>query len=237
VFVRVVLLLISSVAYSQHDRTIHLDGTRNTRQLGGIVTQDGRAIKQNILIRSDNLCGLSPQDCYRLAGLGLKTVIDIRSESEVEACPDVDSVRTFVKHVHIRLSTFGNEPTMAQAYLYLFRNSGASIREFFDVLADPDRLPLLFHCQWGKDRAGIMSALILRLLDVPDNIIVEDYLLSREAGYWAQEESIRAILEEVDSFGGIEAYLLSIGVAPQTMEAVRRNLLEDPSFVPFWAYK
>jgi len=236
-FLCVVALAFSWPVCSQDERAIELDGTLNTRQLGGLLTRDGRAVKQNVLIRSDNLWWLSPQDCNRLLGLGVRTVIDIRNVEEAESWPDAPCIRTAVTHLHIPMSSFGNEPTMAQAYVYLFRNSGGSIREFFSVLADPAGLPLLFHCQWGKDRAGIISALILRLLGVPDSTIVEDYLISQQVGYRAEEEWIRAVLQEVDSLGGIEAYLLSIGVSPETMQAVQKNLLEDPSRVPFWVYR
>jgi len=228
---------LSGVTFSQGDRTIDLDATQNTRQLGGMVTFHNGIVKQNVLIRSDNLHWLSARDCDRLMALGLKTVVDVRSLEEVEAWPDADCIRGAVRYLHIPMSTFGREPTMVDAYLHLFRNSSASIREFFGVLADVENLPLLYHCQLGKDRAGILSALILRLLNVPDSAIVEDYLLSRQTGYGAEADWIQAILREVDSYGGIDAYLLSIGVSAEAIQAVKDNLLQIPSSVPIWSYK
>ncbi len=230
----IILVFIPRQGFTQDDRTIELEGAHNVRHLGGIETEDGRTIRPFVLIRADALAWLSPLGCEQFRELGIKTVIDIRSDSEFENYPDPPCVTDLVTHLHIPMSSFGSEPTMRDAYIYLFRNSSESIRRFFEVLADPDNLPLLYHCQIGKDRAGILSALVLRLLNVDDEIIVTDYLISRQTGYGAEPEWIEGVLDEVDAAGGIRTYLLSIGVTDEIMERVRDNVLKEPAGISGW---
>lgn len=230
----IISIVIPCQVFAQNDRTIELEGARNVRHLGGITTQDGMTIKPFVLIRTDALGWLTPLGCEQFAALNIKTVIDVRSDSEFHNYPDPPCVKDIVTHLHIPMSTFGNEPTMEDAYVYLFRHSPESIRRFFEVISDPNNLPVLYHCQIGKDRVGILSALILRLLNVNDAIIVEDYLISRQTGYGAEPEWIEAVLEEVDASGGIRDYLQSIGVTDEMMERVRRNVLSEPTGVKAW---
>ncbi len=227
-------IVIPLQVLAQQDRTIELEGARNVRHLGGITTQEGQPIKPFVLIRTDALGWLTPLGCEQFAALNVKTVIDVRSDSEFHNYPDPPCVKDIVTHLHIPMSTFGNEPTMEDAYVYLFRHSSESIRRFFEVISDPDNLPALYHCQIGKDRVGILSALILRLLNVNDKTIVEDYLISRQTGYGAEPEWIEAVLEEVDTSGGIRDYLQSMGVTDEMMDRVRRNVLEEPAYVNGW---
>jgi protein tyrosine/serine phosphatase len=98
-----------------------------------------------------------------------------------------------------------------------------------DLVAEPGRLPLLFHCAAGKDRSGILAALLLSLVGVEREIIMEEYMLSSEFCETLYPEAMRGLLDTVETKGGIEAYLQDIGVSSETQAAIKTNLLRDTS--------
>jgi protein tyrosine/serine phosphatase len=102
-------------------------------------------------------------------------------------------------------------------------------RDMMDLVAEPGRLPLLFHCAAGKDRSGILAALLLSLVGVEREIIMEEYMLSSEFCETLYPEAMRGLLDTVETKGGIEAYLQDIGVSSETQAAIKTNLLRDTS--------
>jgi protein-tyrosine phosphatase len=177
-------------------RRIELSGQDNFRDLGGYETAEGRRVKWRHLFRSGELCELCEGDVARLAALGLRTVVDLRGESEVERKgPDRLPAGASLTSIAIEpgdLSPFLGRafstgdfstvpedllPRINRDYIQSWRHQlGALLR----VAADPANRPLVFHCTQGKDRAGISAAVLLSALGVPWETVLEDYLLSNE---------------------------------------------------------
>jgi protein-tyrosine phosphatase len=162
------------------DRRIAASGTQNLRDLGGYPAAGG-TVRWRTLLRSDALHRLDGAGRAVLSGLGLRTVIDLRTDQEVEAAPsalDDTGARTF----HIPL--FSDEairrlpPERAAIYRYMADDCGAAIAEAVGRLSAVGALPGLIHCTAGKDRTGLVVALVLDAIGVPEEVIAGDYALS-----------------------------------------------------------
>ena len=181
-------------------RHLDLDGAVNIRDLGGYTTSDGKTVRWKTLLRADNVGSLPPESQAALVEYGVRSVIDLRRDSQLEVSPNV-----FARSLHV---TFYHQPLVPDeaseelaassvAKVWLERMEGLEgpaltaanycmrldtrhrhIGETLSTLAAPGTLPALFHCQAGKDRAGIMAALLLGIAGVPKETIVEDYELS-----------------------------------------------------------
>jgi protein tyrosine/serine phosphatase len=170
---------------------IGLEGCYNFRDLGGYRARDGREMRTGQVFRSDGLHHLTPSDVEQLCGaLGLAAVIDLRSVDEV----DEDGVgpigqRARIHSVplfpHARGSSArmqaeqGIPSDMGELYYLMLTAAREPIAEVVRLLSVAE-VPAVFHCSAGKDRTGVISALLLSLLDVPDETIVADYAFSRE---------------------------------------------------------
>jgi len=170
--------------------------TANLRDLGGPTTVDGQSVRSGLLFRSGHLADLGAGNLTVVDGLGLRTVIDLRRPTEMEARPTPDLPG--VEVMSISVSTDDNEFAVAAnamldpvaeqhgvdevaAYFLRFANDRFDrYRPVFQAVTDPDRYPALFHCTAGKDRTGIVAAVLLRLLGVADDDVMADYLLSND---------------------------------------------------------
>lgn len=184
------------------ERSLGLTGAPNFRDGGGYRTTDGAWVRMGMFYRSDGLDTLTDDDLHAMAGLGLTTVCDLRTDGERATAPDrlPEGVRTLVLDVQGDTPLGGDlgrmfeDPASATA---LFEDGGAvrlmaeinrsnvamaSARESFarllELLADPGAGPLLYHCTGGKDRTGWASALLLTLLGVDRETVIADYLAS-----------------------------------------------------------
>ncbi len=185
---------------SDWKRHIPLTGARNFRDFGGYATRDGRTIRRGLLYRADSLSQLSPDDLATLSPLGIRTIGDLRRHREREASPSrwCDEIDTRVLHLPLLLDTTpGNTGAIladarrmnsAEASRDLMKatyrrmvtdpHALAQLRTIFELIAAREQLPLLLHCSGGKDRTGICCALIQTLLDVDEESIMADYMLS-----------------------------------------------------------
>jgi protein-tyrosine phosphatase len=172
-------------------RTVELDGCFNFRDLGGYETDDGRRVRWRHLFRADGLHRLTDSDHARLADLGLVTVVDLRTHDEVAErgmfqSPGDDVVRHHLSMLDVlppreELPTWIDADVVAWRYLEMLGDGEETIAEVFALLTDPSTYPAVFHCAAGRDRTGIVAALVLGVLGVPDNLIVSDYALSGDA--------------------------------------------------------
>jgi len=215
-------------------RKLPLAGCVNFRDLGGYPTADGRRVRWRRLFRADGLTRLDDQDGALLNELGLHTVIDLRTPGEVETRGSFPHDLVAVDYHHLPLTDVLPPPEDLQRYVepefvtsryrQMFVEGSASISRAVRVLAAPGALPAVFHCSAGKDRTGVVAALVLGFLGVPRHVIVDDYSLSGEAMV-ALMERIRQefpdTVEEVDRYAPAV-----ITVAPQTMDAFL-DALED----------
>ncbi|MFV0259857.1 MAG: tyrosine-protein phosphatase [Acidimicrobiales bacterium] len=163
-------------------RLLRLDGTFNTRDLGGIPLAGGTLGRGRVL-RSDGLHGLSDADRSLLADLGLRTVVDLRSAEEQAERPsalagldaELVSLPVFAGRMEPKP---GETRTLRNAYATMIEACAAPLVEAVETLARPGALPALVHCTAGKDRTGVVVALTLDLLGVADELIIGDYAVS-----------------------------------------------------------
>jgi protein-tyrosine phosphatase len=179
--------------FESNRRLIHLDGGLNFRDLGGYLVADGRRIRWGTVFRSGTTHRLTTIDHRRLAQLDIKTVIDLRSNRERSDFPhalaDVPTVKYYARN-HERvtgnltrmlkqqdISPEGMRTAMLDLYRDLPYQFAEGYRQIFSVIGTGS-LPLAFNCAAGKDRTGVVAALILMCLGVTWEDVVHDYLLS-----------------------------------------------------------
>lgn len=215
-------------ADAEPGRWIVLQGANNTRDIGGYATQSGKHVRWKTVYRSGELSGLTPSGCAAYQALGIRRLIDFRNRLSTSPlfggdAPCVIST-TPATLLPVRMET---RALTAPVYVQCVAENAADYARAFALLADASNLPMLYHCAAGKDRSGIMTALLLALLGVDRETIVADYMLSNHVySDEVEARNIIDVLEEADRQGGIETYLENIGVSAQTQAAVRANLLE-----------
>jgi protein-tyrosine phosphatase len=192
------------------ERRIALPGTLNLRDLGGYPTADGGFVRWRTLLRSDALTRLDDAGRSVLAGLQLRTVIDLRTDEEAQDAPSAlggVGARTF------RIPLFTSEalgrldPELAAVYRYMVDDCGAAIASAVGRLCQEGALPGLIHCSAGKDRTGLVAALVLGVTGVPDEIIAADYAMS--AAYL--DPGAASVISWIRAIGGA-ASRLDLGV-------------------------
>jgi protein-tyrosine phosphatase len=222
-------------APAQPRRTLSLSGCVNFRDLGGYPTADGRRLRWRHLFRSDGLTHLDAADCAQLAGLGLATVIDLRTAGELEERGRIPEGVGDIDYHHLPLTDVlppqhdlarYDEPAFVTSrYRQLFTEGSRSLARSIEVLAAPGALPAVFHCSAGKDRTGVLAALVLGFLGVPRDTIVEDYALSADAMVALMD---RLKNEYPDAAAQVERFRPAvISVAPQSMDAFLDALERD----------
>ncbi len=161
-----------------------LEGCCNFRDLGGYRAST-RAVRTRRLFRSDSLGMASASDRARFGELQLTTVIDLRSPSEVALAGRYSDPTVTYRNLPLgdplaEATTVGwSDPQqVATHYLELLLSSHDSVAEALSVLANPAVYPAVVHCSVGKDRTGILVALLLSLVGVDDDDVVADYALS-----------------------------------------------------------
>ncbi|MEI5008257.1 tyrosine-protein phosphatase [Streptomyces sp. PmtA] len=175
---------------SRQRRHIPFERLHNFRDLGGYPTGDGRSVRWGRLYRSDSLAKLAGDDWERFLGLGIGTVVDLRYPWEIEARGRVPEDASFayhnlsIEHRPYDQPSLGTEvevgPFLAERYLEVADDGVAELRQALGVIAAADG-PVVFHCASGKDRTGLLAALVLLLLGVSEADAVEDFALTELA--------------------------------------------------------
>jgi protein-tyrosine phosphatase len=244
---------------------IPFDGVANFRDIGGYPSQLGGVVRTGRVYRADRLDRMSEDDRARFEQLGIRTIFDLRRVEEVARAPDpypsinVCIISTIEAAGHPPFTRDGKlvderpgEIILRDLYRGILLHAGADIGRILTDLADPELVPAVFHCTAGKDRTGIVAALLLEWLGVPRALILDDYELTNvyrqgavhsdnfdqlvklglspeaaagllSAPRWAMEEA----LNELDAdFGGIETYLRDrAGLDDDVLRALRDTLL------------
>lgn len=161
------------------ERHITVEGGVNIRDLGGYPTLDGQVTRHGRLIRSANLDKITPAGQQTLLSYGLRTVIDLRHDNEVRDYPDVFAGSTSVRYLHLPFSReeYAGGDSYARLDEYYVRSlaaHGSNICAIIGAIADSEP-GILYHCAVGKDRTGLISALVLGAVGVPAEVIAEDY--------------------------------------------------------------
>jgi len=192
----------------------------NGRDLGGIATPNG-PLQCGQLFRSAAPSGLKSSGCAGFAQLGIKTVIDLREASERLGTPFADCVTQQVTTVIAPLPI----PYSVSAADYLADlHTDASITKVFETMADDASWPMLFNCTYGRDRTGIVAAMVLQLAGASREDILVDYRRTADSGLSITPASLEAALDELDRLGGAEAHLLSLGLSADAVANVRRHV-------------
>lgn len=244
------------------ERKVVLQTSHNFRDVGGYETAGGQRVRWGRLFRADSLHLLNDADLEVIAGLGLRTVIDLRSGSELDhhGRNRLEGAQVDFWHLPIfdnPVAVDGEPPQrewedLTSAYLQMIVAGRSSIARGVNALAQPDALPAVFHCAGGKDRTGVLAALILSALGVSDDDVVKDYALTTDswpgrerflaehqprrlaylrkvpAKFLASEpETMQTFLDEVRrDHGSIRGFLTGIGVEDESFGRLEAALLE-----------
>jgi protein-tyrosine phosphatase len=230
----------------------HFPSLLNARDLGGHPTTDGGETRARALLRSDDLAQLTPEGVRALADFGLQTVVDLRWSEEIALNPTpLTAQAPQIRYVHISLLgataaqwrelSRGCEKEMWKCVV--LEQARPELREALGAIASASPGPLLFHCVAGKDRTGVLAALLLALADVSPEAIAADYAAStqrlgdaylkryEDADPQAILESVRCpeqgvynMLSYLDREGGIRAYLRKIGLDAWQIARLRARL-------------
>jgi protein tyrosine/serine phosphatase len=236
---------------------VELAGAANVRDVGGLRA-GRRVVRSGVLLRSDHLDDATPADLALLAGdLGLRAVVDLRGTAEDPRPPAWDAHGVTVLPLPLfdlsgttDRSALRGDP--ADAYAAMLDLAGDALVAILQFAARADG-PLLVHCAAGKDRTGIVIAVLLSLAGVDEADVVADYLatgerldriraaLATKPAYDAvatnsmltrgmTSQPIRRVLEVLGAHaGGAEGYLVAHGAHPADVQRWRERLLEDAS--------
>ena len=177
-------------------RWIDLEGLANVRTLGGLPTTGGGVTRPDVLIRSDDPIGCTVDDARRLVGeFGVSLVLDLRSDEERLAGAPSALAAAGTEHLCVPLldraamnTVFQCEAPhtddaeaarwMAETYLRFIEASGPNFVHILTRLLANDQAPTLVHCAAGKDRTGVVVALLLTLAGVEREAVIDDYALT-----------------------------------------------------------
>jgi protein-tyrosine phosphatase len=229
--------------------TIPVASVPNLRDVGGWPTVDGGRVRRGLAYRSTELAKLDPEADDTFLRLGVRTVYDLRTEAERTAQPDrvppaadyvvVDVLADSAAAAPAQLLAVLSDPTAAEAMLgegraaALFEQGYREIvhlpsalsgyRRFFTDLARGERRPVLFHCTTGKDRTGWAAAALLTLLRVPDELVMQDYLITNQV----LVPALQPVLDRFAAAGGDPDLLLPvIGVQREYLESALDDMRE-----------
>jgi protein tyrosine/serine phosphatase len=247
------------------ERTLSWDGCVNVRELGGHPTKDGRTTRFGAVVRADSIRQLSDAGWAALLDYGVSQIVDLRFRSELamDAPRDVD-----VEVVHVPLLPELDDPEWAEidsvgdaqpdalaatraVYLEFLERRRPQFGEAITAVARaPEDGAVVVHCFGGKDRTGLVVALLLRLVGVDRETIGADYALSGHnlrdmTAAWvakaedelerlrrtrmgkAPAEAMVAVLEELERrYGSVREYLHAAGVGPTMVDKVAARLVE-----------
>ena len=180
-------------------RGVSVDGIYNMRDLGGLPRHDGGSVPRGRIYRADNLANLTPTGVAALLQLGVRTVIDLRQDETVRKWPSPLCRHPRVAYHQVDLigdryssasdlldiawrdadvdTRYAALPLFAHLrdYCHWLDERQPQLRTVLCLLAHSRALPAVFHCEAGKDRTGVVSALLLMLAGVPDLAIAADY--------------------------------------------------------------
>ena len=226
-------------------RKLDIDGTYNVRDLGGYKTLDNRVTRWGLLFRADKLTRVTEDGHNELQKRGIQTIIDLRYTPEVENEPNVYCKSREIRYLRLPLYELSGESALprvpddlADLYQMILDYRQQRIAEIIGVLMVENNQPAIFHCTAGKDRTGIIAALLLGAAGVSDADIVNDYALSaqylhilfdelrmqaRHNGYdsdWynrlliCEPATMATTLNHIQRcYGGIVTYMLRAGIS------------------------
>ena len=245
-------------------RNVELHGVYNFRDLGGYPTRDGRSVRWRTLFRADGLGRLTPDDLETLRPIALKTVVDLRRAHEIDERGrfPFESYPVVFHHLPVIDTTWDRELARSEdlpatqflhrAYTAMLAEGAPRFADAFRVLAGTDALPAVFNCAAGKDRTGLLAALVLGVLGVEAPDIVADYALTQatmerfiervraesngasiidsvpKVFFAAEPAAMTLVLDDIErDHGSVREYVRGIGVEPDVLNRLETLLLVD----------
>ena len=235
-------------------RRVDFPGLLNARDLGGHPTLDGAVTRWRSLLRADDLAQLEPHGLQALADLAVETVVDLRWPEEAQRHPSpIPQALPAVRYLRVPLLTPSEDEWRLRSEdagkelwnCVVLERVRTELRGVLAAIAAAPPGPLLFHCIAGKDRTGLIAALLLALAEVVPASIARDYALSgtnlREgylrryadaeparilAALRCPEEGVYNMLKFLAHAGGVRTYLRDIGLSASEIGALRARLRE-----------
>jgi ubiquinone/menaquinone biosynthesis C-methylase UbiE/protein tyrosine phosphatase (PTP) superfamily phosphohydrolase (DUF442 family) len=201
-------------------------GCRNARDVGGLPTTDGSAVRFRALLRSDHHADLTPAALGAVRAAGISRVIDLRRDREVAEQPSPFAGDPVYRHVPVLEDVIAYDHP-DDSYGPLLDHNQPRLAAAFRAIASAPPGGVLVHCHSGRDRTGVVVALALAVAGVAADVIAEDYALTGNS----PAVTMRTTLDHVErQYGGVHAYLKTIGVSQEEIDAVR-DRLREPAFL------
>jgi protein-tyrosine phosphatase len=243
----------------QQQRLLAWEGLLNARDLGGYPTADGRATRWGAVVRSDSPSELTEAGRAALLDHGIRYMVDLRMPSEIERYPNPFSEPGphGVGYVNIMFEDPTAVPsttftTLAEGYKSKLDHTMPTVANILRAIAEAPEGGVLVHCMAGKDRTGLVAALLLELAGVPRRTVAEDYALTAEylkpwderylesgpgersdrekeiEKYRPRVEVMLEVLEHLDErYGGAEGYVLESGVSAEDIARLHKRLVGE----------
>ncbi|MGI5900107.1 MAG: tyrosine-protein phosphatase [Christensenellales bacterium] len=229
-------------------RRVPLEGAFNFRDLGGYPVAGGLSTRYGVFYRSGCINDLTTSDKEKIKKLGVKTVIDLRGEHELQSRPGAFTGDADVRVINIDLlskldpnsvykHTTDDPNFIPDLYITMIDSCGEKIGQFIKAAAEnAQRGAVLYHCSAGKDRTGMISMFLLGLAGVERMDIVADYQVSEtyiEHAFPGAKHALtssplhiqRALKYLEDEYGGIERYARTHGIVSSDINALRAIFL------------
>jgi protein-tyrosine phosphatase len=274
------LLIPAELPDSQREahRILNFEGIANFRDLGGYPTDSGQHVKWGMLYRAGTLAHSSKADLQGLEHLNLHALIDFRSAAEKEEEPNRlpdptgftvveiptldDGNKAMVGDIKARIESgnfdgFDPNQAMVDANRQFASTFTPQFRQFIHTVLDANGAPVAWHCSAGKDRTGFAAAILLRILGVPRDVIMQDYMTSKQSALEArksqlmmlrllkgdeiadklvimlgvEEAWLNAAFNEIDAaWGSFDNYVhAGLGLTDADIAQLKANLLQEPA--------
>lgn len=250
------------------DRLLGFETVANLRDIGGYVTESGRRVRRGLLFRGASLAYVSEAEAAKLSAMGLKLVCDLRTPHEIELAPD--RVPAGAHYWYVPILQLDNrwreaacmvlrprylDTLTRRIYINIVDQQQEKLGTLYRAWMHPENLPALVHCSAGKDRTGVVVALLLRVLGTPEEAVLADYSHTNDfytyirdlstdliaglkrlglrqeditALLIADPANLEATLRHIDAvYGGVEGYFrTALGFNDADLAALRATFLE-----------